>query len=135
MSASEKIAAVFQLNQMLWNTTEAHERNLHPEADEREIFLRVAAHRLDRETMLRVYGWYPPDDGSHLNASPDARMGKKTFIVRFKSGDVQPLKAEHGIEDNDTEGYIWFFNSNGEMAGLFHKPLVERWEEQPEGSS
>ena len=35
MSASEKIAAVFQLNQMLW-------------------------HRLDRETMLRVYGWFPP---------------------------------------------------------------------------
>jgi hypothetical protein len=61
MSASEKIAAVFQLNRMLWHTAEAHERNLHPEADDREIFLRVAAHRLDRETMLRVYGWYPPN--------------------------------------------------------------------------
>ena len=23
------------------------------------LFLRVVAHRLDRETMLRVYGWYP----------------------------------------------------------------------------
>jgi hypothetical protein len=61
MSAAEKIAAVFQLNRMLWDTAGAHERNLHPEADDREIFLRVAAHRLDRETMLRVYGWYPPN--------------------------------------------------------------------------
>jgi hypothetical protein len=133
MSASEKIAAVFQLNQMLWNTTEAHERSLHPEADDREIFLRVA-HRLDRETMLRVYGWYPPEEGSQSKASPHARMSEKNVIVRFKSGEVQPLKAEYGIED-DTEGYIWFFNSNGEMVGLFHKPVVERWEERPEGSS
>jgi hypothetical protein len=59
MSAGEKIAAVFASNQLLWRITEASERKLHPDADEREIFLRVAAHRLDRETMLRVYGWYP----------------------------------------------------------------------------
>jgi hypothetical protein len=61
MSAGEKIAAVFASNRLLWRITEASERKLHPDADEREIFLRVAAHRLDRETMLRVYGWYPPN--------------------------------------------------------------------------
>jgi hypothetical protein len=30
-----------------------------PEADEHEIFLRTAARRLDRETMIRVYAWDP----------------------------------------------------------------------------
>jgi hypothetical protein len=38
---------------------DARERQLHPQASEHEIFLCVTAHRLDRETMLRVYGWYP----------------------------------------------------------------------------
>jgi hypothetical protein len=32
---------------------------MYPRAGEREVFLRVAARRLDRETMLRVYGWDP----------------------------------------------------------------------------
>jgi len=60
MSPGEKIAAVFEMNEMLRQTTEAHERQLHPEASDREIFLRVASHHLDRETMIRVYGWDPP---------------------------------------------------------------------------
>jgi len=34
-------------------------RAMYPEASEREIFLRVAARRLDRETMVRAYGWDP----------------------------------------------------------------------------
>ena len=59
MSAAEKTACVFQMNEMLRLTTEARERQLHPEASDREIFLRVASHRLDRETMIRVYGWDP----------------------------------------------------------------------------
>jgi hypothetical protein len=59
MTPREKALGVFQMNEMLWRTTEAHERRLHPEASEREIFLRTAAHRLDRETMIRVYGWDP----------------------------------------------------------------------------
>lgn len=54
-----KTTAVFQMNEMLWRTTAAHERRLHPDASEREIFLRAAAHRLDRDTMIRVYGWDP----------------------------------------------------------------------------
>ena len=59
MTAAEKIAAVFQQNELLRSMAEARERQLHPQASEREIFLRVTAHRLDRETMVRVYGWHP----------------------------------------------------------------------------
>jgi hypothetical protein len=57
MTASEKIEAVFQQNELLRSITEARERQMYPNAGDREIFLRVTAHRLDRETMLRVYGW------------------------------------------------------------------------------
>jgi hypothetical protein len=59
MTPAEKIQAVFEQNEMLRSMAEARERQLHPQASDREIFLRVIAHRLDRETMLRVYGWYP----------------------------------------------------------------------------
>jgi hypothetical protein len=61
MTATEKIEAVFQQNELLRSLTEARERQLRPEAADREIFLRVVAHRLDRDTMLQVYGWYPDD--------------------------------------------------------------------------
>lgn len=47
MTAAEKIQAVFHHSEMLGNMTEAPERQLHPQAGDRE------------ETMLRVYGWYP----------------------------------------------------------------------------
>jgi hypothetical protein len=59
MTPAEKIAAVFEQNELLRSMTEARERQLHPNASDREIFLRVTAHRLDRETMMRVYGWHP----------------------------------------------------------------------------
>jgi hypothetical protein len=61
MTATEKIEAVFQQNELLRSLSEARERQLHPDATDREIFLRVVAHRLDREVMLRMYGWYPDD--------------------------------------------------------------------------
>jgi hypothetical protein len=59
MTAAEKIEAVFEQNELLRSLTEAQERQLRPHASDREIFLRVTAHRLERETMLRVYGWHP----------------------------------------------------------------------------
>jgi hypothetical protein len=58
MTPAQKTAGIFQMK-MLWRTAEANERQNHPQANEREIFLRVAAHRLDRDTMIRVYGWDP----------------------------------------------------------------------------
>jgi len=59
MTAAEKIEAVFEQNELLRSLAEARERQLHPQASDREIFLRVTAHRLDRDSMLRVYGWHP----------------------------------------------------------------------------
>ena len=48
---------------MLWNLSEAGVRRTYPQADHREVFLRTAARRLDRETMIRVYGWDPLTHG------------------------------------------------------------------------
>lgn len=59
MTRAQKLRAVFEQSEFLRRATEARERQMHPGADDREIFLRVTAHRLDRETMLRVYGWFP----------------------------------------------------------------------------
>jgi hypothetical protein len=59
MTPSQRLTRVFEL-------TEAHHaqqreaiRLMYPAADEREVFLRVAALRLDREMMIKVYGWDP----------------------------------------------------------------------------
>ena len=38
-------------------------RSRYPDASEREIKLRLAALSLDRETMIRVYGWDPEIKG------------------------------------------------------------------------
>lgn len=57
MTPAQKIQSVFELNRLLRGLAEARERELHPQANDREIFLRVVARRLDRETMKRVYGW------------------------------------------------------------------------------
>jgi hypothetical protein len=59
MSPADKVAMVFRLTTMAMQLAEDDVRRCFPLASEREIFLRAAARRLDRETMLRVYGWYP----------------------------------------------------------------------------
>jgi len=59
MTGPEKIAAVFQMNEMLWNLAESGVRQQYPEACDREVFLRTAARFHDRESMKRVYGWDP----------------------------------------------------------------------------
>lgn len=61
MSPGDKISAVFSLNQIVLAMGEAGERLAHPEAGEREIFLRAAARRLGRDLMIRVYGWDPEE--------------------------------------------------------------------------
>jgi hypothetical protein len=38
-------------------------RQLHPEASEREILLRVASRRIDRDLMVRAFGWDPEVHG------------------------------------------------------------------------
>ena len=59
MSPAEKIATVFQMNEVFWQLVEGSVRREFPDATQREIFLRTAARHLDPETMIRVYGWDP----------------------------------------------------------------------------
>jgi len=47
------------MNEMFWQLVEKSVRREFPDAGEREVFLRTAARHLDRETMIRVYGWNP----------------------------------------------------------------------------
>ncbi len=59
LSPGEKIAAVLEMSEFLLRLAEDNVRKLHPEFSEREVFLSAASRRLDRETMIRVYGWDP----------------------------------------------------------------------------
>jgi hypothetical protein len=59
MSTGEKGRMVFEASERLLAAAAANERQLHPAADEREIFLRVAARHLSRDLMIRAYGWDP----------------------------------------------------------------------------
>jgi hypothetical protein len=59
MSASEKVQGMLSLTRMVFETAKAEIRRQHPGIGEREAFLRTAARHLDRETMMRVYGWDP----------------------------------------------------------------------------
>jgi hypothetical protein len=61
MPPGEKLSTVFSLNKMAWNMAEMGVRLAHPQASDREIFLRVAARRLSRDLMIRMYGWDPGD--------------------------------------------------------------------------
>ncbi len=54
---------------------------------------------------------------------------EKRFVVRFKSGDIQPLYASMGGEE---DGYVFFLDSTGDIKGLFWKPEVADWHEEPE---
>jgi hypothetical protein len=63
MTASEKMQGMLRLSQMVFETAEAEVRRQHPGIDHREAFLRTAARHLDRETMIRAYGWDPESAG------------------------------------------------------------------------
>ncbi len=59
MTPSQKLAAVFEMSEMLLRMSLADVKRQHPNASEREAFLRMAARHLDRDLMLRAYGWHP----------------------------------------------------------------------------
>lgn len=61
MPAARKVEMVFEMTEMVLAASRAGVRMLYPDANEREVFLRATARRLDRETMIRVYGWDPLD--------------------------------------------------------------------------
>ena len=55
----ERIAIAFDLTDFALRMAESGVRARHPEASEREIFLRAASLRLPRAFMIRAYGWDP----------------------------------------------------------------------------
>ena len=59
MAPGERVARVFELTAFQEGLQRSSVRSMYPDAGEREVFLRVAARRLDRETIMRVYGWDP----------------------------------------------------------------------------
>ena len=59
MTPAERVARVFEMAAFQEGLQRSSVRSMYPQAGEREVFLRVAARRLDRETMIRVYGWDP----------------------------------------------------------------------------
>ena len=62
-SPGEKLGMVFEMARFARRLSETGVRAAHPEADEREVFLRAAARRLDRDLMIRAYGWDPQAHG------------------------------------------------------------------------
>jgi hypothetical protein len=59
-------------------------------------------------------------------------MAEKRFIVSFKDGTTQPITAESGDEDEEADGYVFFVDSTGGIAGLFAKDVVKSWREDPD---
>ena len=62
LPARQKYAQIVQMYETIKGTYAAQERRSHPEADEREIFLRVAVRRLGPELVRRAYGFAPDAD-------------------------------------------------------------------------
>ncbi len=63
MSVAEKLRHISALNRAGYALALAGIRARHPDARDREILLRQAALRLDRETMVRLFGWDPETEG------------------------------------------------------------------------
>jgi len=64
MAPREKLARVFSLNRTLERLASARiEAWYGPDLSERELRLRLAALRLDRDTMMRAFGWDPDVEG------------------------------------------------------------------------
>ena len=59
MTTGERVTRVFELTAFQESLQWASVRAMYPDASEREVFLRVAARRLDRATMIQVYDWDP----------------------------------------------------------------------------
>ena len=66
MTPGEKIAAALGAAQFVLQAYEMGVRRLHPDADDREVLLRVAARHLPRDLMIRAYGWDPQSDAQHV---------------------------------------------------------------------
>ena len=63
MSPAEKLARVSEMNQLLERLAAYDVRQRHPDADEREVRLRVASRRIPAELMRKAFGWDPDKEG------------------------------------------------------------------------
>ena len=61
MTPTEKMAALEELLATAAALAEAGIRRQFPHASDREVFLRRVARTLDRQTMIRCYGWDPDE--------------------------------------------------------------------------
>ncbi|MBI3680269.1 MAG: hypothetical protein HY235_07705 [Acidobacteria bacterium] len=59
MPPGEKMRIALEMAAMMLRAYEDRVRREYPNAGEREVFLRAAALRLGRDTVLKVYGWDP----------------------------------------------------------------------------
>jgi hypothetical protein len=59
MSPAEKVQQVRQLTSLCRQLSLSGIRSRHPGASEHELRLRLASFWLDRETMIRLFGWDP----------------------------------------------------------------------------
>lgn len=59
MTPGERLARVFELCEFQDSLQIANVQSMYPQANEREVFLRVAARRLGRELMIAAYNWDP----------------------------------------------------------------------------
>src|SRR5258708_11835723 len=59
MTPGERVARVFEMTAFQEGLQRSSVRSMYPDADEREVFLRVAAPRRARGTMMRGYGGGP----------------------------------------------------------------------------
>ncbi len=57
LSPQSKFDAVVEMYETITASQAAQERQLHPDENERGIFLRVAARRLGPALVKRIYGW------------------------------------------------------------------------------
>jgi hypothetical protein len=63
MTPSEKVRRACDLSLAARQMAASRIRLTYPDADEREVRLRVAALALGKETMMRVFGWDPDRQG------------------------------------------------------------------------
>jgi hypothetical protein len=63
MPAWQKLRQVSELNRAVQQLALADIRRRHPHADEREQRLRLASRWLSADTMRKVYGWDPDEEG------------------------------------------------------------------------
>jgi hypothetical protein len=63
MSADQKFAIVGRLGRLVDEVALAALRQKYPDATEHENRLRLASRTIDRETMIRAFGWDPLERG------------------------------------------------------------------------